>query len=404
MNNKKLIFPVCLLISLLLSACSLQELDDLNNKYENKAIAVTPTASLTNAGAKENPQNTVGTSESAKNEASADASAASDNASTGSEGIPTDTRDSTAGNSSEDAQQATDGAAVQGSDSTSTAEEPDTSQPSGNNPAGADDTLNATDGSDEQYTATPPTGSTQADNGTATGADSQAVSEDGTGEVSSDYSDNTVNEDSLVQRDIADRSNYRDMTFLIWAPAFEYGVFSGKDSGSTYDYATFTGVSEEEYLRYKSLLTNAGYTTILSDTGSLYKVRGTEKWCITLEYDNGSLRLGAGFDEAASSNDRCAVLYATTMLQYIPEFTHGTYTTDESEGDETEFTYIYYSNVSAEEVRSYINSLKNSGYIYGVEEGDSDGIIWYIALNEEVFSCYVAYDNGILKLGCGYGD
>ena len=41
-------------------------------------------------------------------------------------------------------------------------------------------------------------------------------------------------------------------------------------------------------------------------------------------------------------------------------------------------------------------------YIYGIDEGDTDGIIWFMALNEDNLSCYVAYDNNIVKIGCGY--
>lgn len=210
---------------------------------------------------------------------------------------------------------------------------------------------------------------------------------------------------TATPRDVADREEYRAMTFLIWAPLFEYGVFSGQDAGNTYDYAIFTEVSDKDVADYKAKLKKAGFTTVISDSDKLYKVMNDDSWCVTIEYSKNRLVLGSGFDESAQSeDDTLRSLYSDTMLQYIPRFNAGKYESSETEADESNFTYIYYSNVTENDVRDYIDSLEEAGYEYGTDEGDMDGIIWYMAMNEEVMSCYVAYDNGIVKIGCGYGE
>ena len=205
-------------------------------------------------------------------------------------------------------------------------------------------------------------------------------------------------------RDVADRDEYRSMTFLIWAPAFEYGVFSDQDSGSTYDYAVFTEVSAADIASYKDALKKAGFTDCITDSPSLYKAANSDGWCVTLEYSDNTLKLGSGFDDSEFGDDGLHVLYSDTMLQYIPEFEYGNFESSETTNDESEYTYAFFSGVTEDEVRSYINELKDAGYVYSEDSGDLDGIIWYMALNEDVFECYVAYDNGIVKIGCGDGD
>ncbi|MCQ2495894.1 MAG: MSCRAMM family adhesin SdrC [Lachnospiraceae bacterium] len=415
MRSKKYLALVCLLLSMLLTACSLKELDELNNKYENKATAITPAPSKDSGSADDSSS---GTSKSGNSSMPGSSKDSASDKNTAADGSSDSTAPDTAAESSTQNSQTLPEAlntpaadsdkpaaeAAQSNQNTAT----DTVSPDSQSTASTDNSSEEkqeNSASDNSSSQTDEISSQAAGSQNSPEKNSESLSQsEGSSTGSQTASNDSVNEPGSEKRDFADRDSYRNMTFLVWAPAFEYGIFSGKDSGSTYDYASFTDVSENEFSLYKTKLLNAGYTDILKDSGSSFKAKGSDKWCVTLEYSNGTLLLGAGFDEESSKNDKSDALYATTMLQYIPKFTAGSYTASESEDDESAFTYIYYSNVSESDVRSYIDSLKKAGYIYACDEGDSDGIIWYIALNEDVFSCYLAYDSGILKLGCGYGD
>ena len=208
-----------------------------------------------------------------------------------------------------------------------------------------------------------------------------------------------------VSRDRFDRTEYRNLTFLIWLPAFEYGAFIGQESKGTFDYAIFSDVTKDEVMSYISELKNAGYTispeeSFSSDSGS-YSAYNDKDWKAVLNYKDNTLTLGSGFDESREDdqNDDIRMLYTTTMLQYVPEFKGGSYL-GSSGTSSTESSYIMYNDITREDVLSYIEKVKTAGYIYAPEEDYSDTSIWYIALNEESFECRVQYDGSIIKIEC----
>lgn len=206
-----------------------------------------------------------------------------------------------------------------------------------------------------------------------------------------------------VSRDKFDRTEYRNMTFLIWLPAFEYGVFTGQESKGTFDYAIFSDVSKEEVLAYVSALKDGGYNLKTSESASsdtwTFETYNEKGWKAIMTYKGTTLTLGSGFEEEKEDqSEEIRRLYTTTMLQYIPEFKDGTFTGSETSGSTGD--YIMYSNVSKDAVLSYIEQVKSAGYIYAPEENYSDTSTWYIALNEESFECSVEFDGSRLKIGC----
>ena len=262
------------------------------------------------------------------------------------------------------------------------------------------------EGSGDKTTPSP----TKADNGTKPGSETVTpTSTEPTGEAVTDIPSVTPTDEpaavtsSPVSRDKFDRTEYRDMTFLIWLPAFENGAFTGQDSQGTFDYAVFSEVKKEEVTAYISELKKAGYTVNADEKTSsdtiTYSAYNDKDWKVVLSYKDNTLRLGSGFEETKEDNSAEEIrrLYSTTMLQYVPEFKGGSYMG--SSGTEVN-PYITYSGVSKDAVLSYIEQVKNAGYIYAPEENYSDTSTWYIALNEDSFECHVEYDGNILKIGC----
>ena len=262
------------------------------------------------------------------------------------------------------------------------------------------------EGSGDKTTPSP----TKADNGTKPGNETATpTGAEPTGEAVTDIPSVTPTDEpaavtsSPVSRDKFDRTEYRDMTFLIWLPAFENGAFTGQDSQGTFDYAVFSEVKKEEVTAYISELKKAGYTVNADEKTSsdtiTYSAYNDKDWKVELSYKDNTLRLGSGFEETKEDNSAEEIrrLYSTTMLQYVPEFKGGSYMgSSGTEGN----PYITYSGVSKDAVLSYIEQVKNAGYIYAPEENYSDTSTWYIALNEDSFECHVEYDGNILKIGC----
>lgn len=344
MNKKKFrIVPIVLILAFLLSACSLDELDEMNKKYEN------PTASV--------PDSSDGSTGKTTSAPTPEVTAAPD----------------------------------------SDSKTPEVTGALNPDPASTDKPVTEP----PQVSSTPVPSTEPAPTGQA--GDTVAEPTPVPTEVPAPVTNSPT--PTATPRDVADREEYRAMTFLVWVPLFEYGVFSDKDASTTYDYAIFTEVSEADVAAYKAKLTKAGFTRIITDSEKSYKAMNQDDWCVTLEYRKNTLTLGSGFDDKVQNeDDTLRKLYGNTMLQYVPEFKGGSYESSETVDDESNYTYIYYSSVTEDSVREYIKALKNAGYVYGDDEGDMDGIIWYMAMNEEVMSCYVAYDNGIVKIGCGYGE
>lgn len=212
-----------------------------------------------------------------------------------------------------------------------------------------------------------------------------------------------------VRDTTAERDEYWNLTYLIWLPEFTAGSFDSKSSDDTFDYATFSDVSSSDVDNYKEHLKENGFTNILRDESLddtyLYMAGNADDWLVRLTYTDGQLTIGSGFEDSEEpDSDEAArnLIWSSTILEYVPLFESGIYTGFETEEDDTIFCYAFFNNVTENEVRNYIAGLKEAGYIYGIDEGDSDGIIWFMAINEDRLNCYVAYDNSIVKIGCGY--
>ena len=267
-------------------------------------------------------------------------------------------------------------------------------------------TTSKPDGSGDKTTPSP----TKTDNDTKPGNETTTpTAAEPTGEAVTDIPSVTPTDEpavvtsSPVSRDKFDRTEYRNMTFLIWLPAFESGAFTGQDSQGTFDYAVFSDVTKEEAASYISELKKAGYTVNADEKTSsdtlTYSAFNDKDCKVVLTYKDNTLRLGSGFEETKDDNtdEEIRRLYSTTMLQYVPEFKGGNFMG--SSGTDSN-SYITYNGVTKNDVLSYIEQVKNAGYIYAPEENYSDTSTWYIALNEDSFECHVEYDGSILKIGC----
>ncbi len=235
--------------------------------------------------------------------------------------------------------------------------------------------------------------------------DTPAVTED---IPSSSPDDETIPTDPGQERDKFDRNEYREKSYLIWLPPFSSGVFSGQNSEGTFDYATFTQVTSEEAKNYIEELKTAGFTDIISESYSsdtmVFEALNNKSWQVKLKLSDNTLILGSGFEDRESEEDKAETMYSTTMLQYLPRFTKGTYLSSDTQNDNTMYSQIIYTGVTKDDAIEYINEVKAKGYIYGVDEGDFSDSIWYMALNEESFECRVEFNGNEILIGCGYLD
>ena len=212
-----------------------------------------------------------------------------------------------------------------------------------------------------------------------------------------------------INRDSFDRAEYWERTFFVWLPMFTSGTFSGQDSAGTFDYATFSNVSMEETKTYIDALKNAGFTQIgiekYSDDAVSFGASNDQSWEVRISFTGSTLVLGSGFvDKDQEEDDKTDTLFSTTLLQYLPRFSEGEYVTSETRQDSTMYASIVFTDVSKSDVLSYIEKVKESGYVYAPDEGNTDNLLWYIALNEEGFECCIEFGGSDLKISCSYED
>ena len=183
-----------------------------------------------------------------------------------------------------------------------------------------------------------------------------------------------------------DRNECWDKTFLIWLPMFTAGKLDNIDHAGTKS-SGFTNVSIENY----------------SEDAIAFIASKDNSWEVRVTFTGQSLVLGSGFnDGGADDEDKTDSLYSTTMLQYVPRFSKGSYLSSESRSDSSMYTGIVYTDVTRDDALSYIEDVKQKGYVYVEDEGESDGSLWYIAINDERFECHVEFSGQELKIGCGY--
>lgn len=258
------------------------------------------------------------------------------------------------------------------------------------------------------------------------GVDSQNTSEDdrttesesnvgdapdyGSNDDVTDISD-TGSENSDAEREMQ-RSELWMNSFLVWIPELKDGNFVGNSAADTFDYAYFTDIDRNDVLKYIETLSAAGFShnveTVDRNGKIEYSAQNDNLWCVQVKYSdkddffNGlaSLEVSSGFwEDGEDAGDKLTELYSTTMLRYLPMFTSGYLDSHYPEDDGSAY-YAVLAGVNDAEVREYIYGLMDAGYIYEVEEGDSDGIIWYSAMNEDELICDLVYSDGIVRIGC----
>ena len=207
------------------------------------------------------------------------------------------------------------------------------------------------------------------------------------------------------ERDRFDRSEYWERSFLVWLPMFDRGTFSGQDSAGTFDYAVFTEVTYEDVTDYISKLKSSGFSNVSTEQVSgdtvNYEATNDNSWQVKLKFSDNNLVLGSGFEDSEIKEDKAEKMFTSTMLQYLPRFDKGTYSSSESLSDSTMYAKIIYTDVTRDEASEYIELVKNAGYIYGTDEGNDGESLWYIALNEESFECHIEFSGHELMIGCG---
>ena len=258
-------------------------------------------------------------------------------------------------------------------------------------------------GEDPEGEATP----TPADN-IATGSEppENTVTKEAEGQNSSDSEKTESEADPVI-------AGYWAESFLVWLPRFDGGTFKEFDSDETHDHITIKNVSKKDIERYIAKLTESGFTIdteYLSKDGSIiedpdkikgafsYRAYNEDGWSAALSYDSkkDTVRISSGYD-IIENTDAYDNLRVETPLGLLPEFTYGTF---DSSKQEDEMYYAVFSNVSGD-YNGYTELLKDAGFTVEADEGDSDGIIWYYAYNEDGYFCEFNYTDGMARIGCG---
>ena len=90
-----------------------------------------------------------------------------------------------------------------------------------------------------------------------------------------------------------------------------------------------------------------------------------------------------------------------SFLVWLPYFEGGTFTAQNSEGT---YDYATFTNVNEDEVKTYISSLKKSGFTTDSEEKISAGIISFSAYNYNSWNATVSFSGSTLTIGSGFTD
>ncbi|MBP5331939.1 MAG: hypothetical protein J6Y89_08825, partial [Lachnospiraceae bacterium] len=176
---------------------------------------------------------------------------------------------------------------------------------------------------------------------------------------------------------------------------------------------TLENISEKDVKSYIKKLTKNGFTidqTYLSGDGSIisdpediasayeYHACNEDGWAAGLSYDPDTaiLVVSSGYD-IAEDNDAYDMLRAETPLGLLPEFSYGSFDSSKQDGG---MYYAVFSNVTGD-YADYAGALKEAGFNLDIDEGDSDGILWYYAYNEDGYFCEFNYTDGMARIGCG---
>lgn len=284
------------------------------------------------------------------------------------------------------------------------------------------DTGTASAGNDVsvENVVTPKSGSAIKDDGRTTGETSQFVDAGGAADGYDTVRpvpehEDTVSVETRLQDDLymeylaGERDAVWRSTYLVWIPEFTDGAFTGTGSGEEFDYAYFAVVGGTGVVRsYLERLADSGYTNVTgsddADGMISFAATNADGWRVTVEYDEPGdcLRIGSGQAMKIKNRaDETDELWSHSVLMYIPVFTAGELSTHSDDGIGGSSATALFRNVSSEEVKSYIALLKQSGYTDDAEEGDEDGIVWYIAYSGDELFCDVRYSDGMCRVVCG---
>lgn len=92
--------------------------------------------------------------------------------------------------------------------------------------------------------------------------------------------------------------------------------------------------------------------------------------------------------------------WANSYLVWLPEFEAGTAVSKNSTGGT--YDYITITDVSTDDITSYIAALKKSGFTEHDSETNSNGIISFSADNYNSWNAVVSYDGSALVIGSGF--
>lgn len=92
--------------------------------------------------------------------------------------------------------------------------------------------------------------------------------------------------------------------------------------------------------------------------------------------------------------------WANSYLVWLPAFEAGTAVSKNSTGGT--YDYITISDVTAEDITSYISALKKSGFTENTSESNSNGVISFSADNYNSWNAVVSYDGSSLVIGSGF--
>ena len=229
--------------------------------------------------------------------------------------------------------------------------------------------------------------------------------------IPDDEDDRDLTPDPVDSSDKAVIEEYWNDSFLIWLPMIDSGRFKRFESDETHDYITLEDITVKTVKNYiKNLSRNgfsedAGYSDVNGnpiefdeDKPFRYSAYNNDGWNVQLDYDPDSrnMTISSGYD-SDKDDDEYGTLKAETLIGKLPDFTWGDFDSSKQEGS---MVYCIFSNVDPE-CSDYVKSLKKAGFTEEADEGNEDGIVWYIASNAEGLMCEFIYTEGAARIGCG---
>lgn len=227
---------------------------------------------------------------------------------------------------------------------------------------------------------------------------------DGTDTEAADASE--TEEPEIPEPDQAElRQKAWNTTLLVWIPEFTEGTFVGISAAETYDYAVFEEVTDKKSVdKYVQGLITAGFDDD-PETGSTsqstwFMAGNAQGWQVSVEYNKhtGILKIGSGYNDGygTDNDDQLNKIWSTTSLSILPISEEGILESYLGGQD----SYAVLSSFSKQYAAEYVEAVKLSGFIFDVDEGESDGVMWYIAEDTDGNCAAFVYSEGVAKIMC----